>query len=322
MISFWLLAMQTVFLDQQTFSASISLTRIKSQVSTLSCYATTTDIQIIERCKMAEIIITNKVLLSKNILEQLPQLKLVCIAATGMNNVDLVAAKALNIAVKNVSGYSQASVSQYIFAQMLEYFSNTAHHNINTQQGHWQNSATFCFHGKGSQELAGKTIGIIGFGNLGKAVAKIAQAFDMHVMIAERPNAIKIRENRHSFTEVLNKADVISLHCPQTEETINLINSETLALMKPSALLINTARGALVNSADLLQALKNKIISHAVLDVLEHEPPTVSHPLINALIKKEIDNLSITAHIAWASIESQQRLIDLVALNIKNYKAV
>lgn len=314
--------MQTVFLDQQTFSTNISLTRIKSQVSTLSCYATTADSQIIERCKTAEIIITNKVLLSKNILEQLPQLKLVCIAATGMNNVDLVAAKALNITVNNVSGYSQASVSQYVFAQMLEYFSHTAHHNNNTQQGHWQNSATFCFHGKGSQELAGKTIGIIGFGCLGKAVATIAEAFGMKVLIAERLNATKTRENRHSFNDVLKKSDVISLHCPQTDETTNLINRERLALMKPSALLINTARGALVNSADLLQALKNKIISHAVLDVLEQEPPTASHPLINALMKKEIDNLSLTAHIAWASIESQQRLIDLVAVNIKNYKAL
>lgn len=311
--------MQAVFLDQQTFSSTISLASITSIVSQLTCYATTTNEQIIERCKTADIIITNKVVLSKNILKQLPQLKLICIAATGMNNVDLIAAAELGIAVNNVSGYSQASVSQYVFAQMLEFFNNTAHHKQNTQQGHWQNSATFCFHGAGSQELAGKKIGIIGYGNLGKAVATIAQAFGMQVLIAERPSASKVRENRHSFTDVLQQADVISLHCPQTTETINIINSGSLALMKSSALLINTARGALINSDDLLQALKNKDISHAILDVLEQEPPTANHPLIYALTNGDIDNLTITAHIAWASIESQQRLIDLVADNILNF---
>jgi glycerate dehydrogenase len=311
--------MQAVFLDQQTFSPKISLDNIESEVSNLMCYATTTQDQVIERCKSADIIITNKVMLSKETLEKLPKLKLVCIAATGMNNIDLPAAEALGVSVNNVSGYSQASVSQYVFAQMLEYFSNTAHHNDNTQRGHWQNSPTFCFHGKGSQELAGKKIGIIGYGNLGKSVASIAQAFGMEVLIAERPYATKIRDNRHSFIHVLQQADVISLHCPQTPETENLINSKTLTLMKTSALLINTARGGIVNSNDLLHALKSNIISHAILDVLEQEPPSANHPLISALSNNEISNLSLTAHIAWASIESQQRLIDLVASNIQNF---
>ena len=311
--------MQAVFLDQQTFSSSISLASIESQVNQLTCFATTTDEQVIKRCKNADIIITNKVVLSEHILQQLPQLKLICIAATGMNNVDLSAAKALAISVNNVSGYSQASVSQYVFAQMLAYFNNSAHHNKNTVQGHWQNSPTFCYHGKGSQELLGKKIGIIGYGNLGKAVANIAQAFGMEILIAERANAAAIREGRHSLPYVLKQADVISLHCPQTPETQNIINSGSLALMKTSSLLINTARGALVNSDDLLHALKHNIISHAVLDVLEQEPPLPSHPLINALAHNEIDNLSLTAHIAWASIESQQRLIDLIAANIKNF---
>jgi len=311
--------MQAVFLDQQTFSSNISLASIELQVSQLISYETTTDEQIIERCKMADIIITNKVILSKMILKQLPQLKLVCIAATGMNNVDVIAAEELGITVNNVSGYSQASVSQYVFSQMLEFFNKTSHHNENTLKGHWQNSPTFCFHGNGSQELAGKKIGIIGYGNLGKAVESIAQAFGMQVLIAERPHAKVIRENRHSFIQVLQQADVISLHCPQTPETINLINSKSLALMKPSALLVNTARGAIVNSNDLLHALKNNDISHAVLDVLEQEPPRADHPLIHALTKKEVSNLTITAHIAWASIESQQRLIDLVANNIQQF---
>jgi glycerate dehydrogenase len=311
--------MKAVFLDQQTFSATISLASIESHTSQLTCYATTTNDHIVERCKNANIIITNKVMLSKSILQQLPELRLICISATGMNNVDLLAAQELGISVKNVSAYSKNSVSQYVFAQMLEYFSNTSHHNSNTTHGHWQNSPTFCYHGNGSQELSGKKIGIIGYGCLGKSVAVIAQAFGMELLIAERPNAFEIRENRLNFDEVIKQADVISLHCPQTPETINLINSERLALMKTSALLINTARGSLVNSNDLLHALKNKEISHAVLDVLEQEPPAADHPLIKALINKEIDNLSLTAHIAWASIESQQRLIDLLAINIENF---
>jgi len=314
--------MQVVFLDQQTFSSNISLASIELHVSQLTCYATTTDEQVIERCKMADIIITNKVILSKETHKKLPQLKLVCIAATGMNNVDIVAAEELGIAVNNVSGYSQASVSQYVFAQMLEFFNKTSHHNENTKQGHWQNSPTFCFHGKGSQELSGKKLGIIGYGNLGKAVATIAQAFGMQVLISERPNAKEIRKNRHSFTQVLQQADVISLHCPQTPETINLIDRKSLALMKTSALLVNTARGAIVNSNDLLHALKNNEISHAVLDVLEQEPPQAEHPLINALTKNEVNNLTITAHIAWTSKESQQRLIDLVASNIQQYREI
>jgi glycerate dehydrogenase len=311
--------MQAVFLDQQTFSSTLSLAKITAQVSSLACYATTPTEKIITRCKNAEIIITNKVVLSKNILEQLPQLKLICIAATGMNNVDLIAAKALGISVMNVSGYSQASVSQYVFAQMLEYFSNTNHHHRNTEQGHWQTSPTFCYHGKGSQELAGKKIGIIGYGNLGKAVAAIAQAFGMQVLVAERPHAKKVRAERLSFDNVIKQADVLSLHCPQTPETENLINSAVLKQMKPTAMLINTARGALVNATDLLVALKAKDIAYAVLDVLAQEPPASDDILIKAISSSNsnaLNNLKITAHIAWASIESQQRLIDLVAENI------
>ena len=312
--------MHAVFLDQHTFSSKISLEKIQHQVESLTCFPTTSAEQIITRCQHADIVITNKVVLDSEILKQLPKLKLVCIAATGTNNVDLNAALQLGIEVNNVSNYSTTSVSQYVFAQMLEHFNQTSHHNHNTRQGLWQQSSTFCHHGNGMSELSGKTLGIIGNGNLGQAVAKLGLAFGMHILIAERHKATTIRASRHSFEKVLAEADVLTLHCPQTPDTENLINTNTLKQMKPTAMLINTARGALVNSDDLLVALKTKQIAYAVLDVLEQEPPPADHLLLGAISNKQIDtqlnNLKLTAHIAWASIESQQRLIDVVADNI------
>jgi glycerate dehydrogenase len=317
--------MHAVFLDQQTFGSDISLQAIQQQVESLTCFSTTSAEQIVTRCRDAEVVITNKVILNAAILQQLPRLKLVCIAATGTNNVDLNAAIQLGIAVNNVSGYASASVSQYVFAQMLEHFNQTNHHNDNTIQGLWQKSPIFCHHGNGFSELSGKTLGIIGYGNLGQAVAKIGQAFGMHILIAERPKSSSIRSGRLSFEQVLAQADVLSLHCPQTPETENLINSHTLSLMKPSVMLINTARGALVNNNDLLMALKTGQIGYAVLDVLEQEPPPANHVLLQAMSDKQSyplqNKLKITAHIAWASHESQQRLIDLIADNIAKFKA-
>ncbi|MCF2948553.1 D-2-hydroxyacid dehydrogenase [Paraglaciecola aquimarina] len=317
--------MQAVFLDQQTFNPNISLQAIEKQVDMLTCFAVTSADQVVERCKNADIIITNKVVLNADILKQLPKLQLICISATGTNNVDLKAAKKLGIVVCNVSGYSTPSVSQYVFAQMLEYYNQTSHHNHNTTQEKWQNSDTFCYHGNGFSELAGKTLGIVGYGNLGQAVAKIADAFGMQVLISERPNADTIRPGRSSLEQVLSHADVVSLHCPQTPETENLINSQTLAKMKPSAMLINTARGPVVNSQDLFVALQNKQIAYAVLDVLEVEPPPADHVLLQAISEKQsatpLDNLKITAHIAWGSIEAQQRLLNLIADNIAEFKS-
>lgn len=308
--------MKAVFLDSKTFSSNISFTTIEQQVSKLTCYANTPNDQVIERCKNAELLITNKVVLTAKLLEKLPQLKLICIAATGYNNIDIAAAKRLGIAVTNVSGYAGQSVAQYVLAQILEYYQQTSHHNTNTEQGHWQKNDTFCYHGDAITELSGKTLGIVGYGNLGQAVVKLADAFGMKVLISERINSPEIRQGRISFDQIITQADIISLHCPQTTNTENLINSNILAKMKPTAMLINTARGALVNSTDLLTALTTKQIAYAVLDVLEQEPPSADHPLLNT----KLTNLKITAHIAWASSEAQQRLIDLLSKNIAAYK--
>lgn len=312
--------MRAVFLDSQTFSSNISFDVIEQQVTNLIYYSTTHSEEILERCQKADIIITNKVVFSAEILASLPELKLICIAATGYNNIDIDAASKLNIAVTNVSGYAGNSVAQYVLAQMLEYYQGTCHHNANTEQGLWQKSDTFCYHGDAITELAGKTLAVVGHGSLGQAVTKLAKAFDMNILISERPNNSEIRQGRVSFEEAISRADILSLHCPQTIETTNLINTTVLSKMKPSSMLINTARGALVNNDDLLVALKTKQIAYAVLDVLEQEPPPADHKLLVALKEKSLDNLKITAHIAWASSEAQQRLINLLSENIKAFK--
>lgn len=318
--------MHAVFLDKQTFSPSIVLKSIEQQITRLTCYNTTQAKDIKTRCFDADIIITNKVVLDAELLSALPKLKLICITATGYNNIDLIAAKNKAVAVTNVSGYAGNSVAQYVFAQLLEYYQQTTHHNANTEQGLWSQSETFCYHGNSISELAGKTLGIVGYGSLGQAVAIIAKAFSMKVLISERPHASMIRAGRVSFEQVIQKADIISLHCPQTPNTEKLINANILNKMKPSAVLVNTARGPLVDETALLNALNSNQIAYAILDVLSQEPPPADHPLLNVESTTKVrtnlhKKLKITAHIAWASSEAQQRLIELVAKNITDFIA-
>ena len=307
--------MKAVFLDQATFIDSISFDAIKNNVSTLELFSLTANEDIISRCIDADIIITNKVVLSREIIAQLPQLKLICVAATGTNNIDIAAAKEHNISVMNVAGYSTQSVSQYVFAQLLEFYSQISTSNHTVAKGDWQKSPTFCIHSDCFDELAGKTLGIVGYGDIGKKVAKIAHAFDMNVLIAERPNNTAIRDGRMPFNEVLKQADIISLHCPHTPETEQLFDQHAFAQMNNNAVLINTARGAVVDNKALLEALNTKQIAGAILDVLDQEPPPADHILLQA----QPDNLKITAHIAWASQQAQQRLINLIAENINTF---
>jgi glycerate dehydrogenase len=311
--------MHAVFLDSHTFSSSTSFDAIEKQVTSLTCYPTTLVKDVFERCQSADIVITNKVVFNAETLALLPQLKLICIAATGYNNIDIDAASKLNVAVTNVSGYADNSVAQYVLAQILEYYQQTCHHNTNTEQGYWQQSKTFCYHGAAITELAGKTLAVVGHGSLGKAVTKLAKAFAMHILISERPNSLEVRQGRVSFDEAISQADILSLHCPQTPDTTNLINESVFSKMKETSMGINTASGAVFNSDDLLSALKTKQIAYAVLDVLEQEPPTEDHILLVALKQKSLDNLKVTAHIAWASSEAQQRLIDLLSENIRAF---
>ncbi len=308
--------MQAVFLDAQTFHSSISFNDIEQAVGSLKTYALTRPLEIIERAIDAEIIITNKVVLSAALLKKLPNLKLICVSATGTNNVDLDAAKALGIVVTNVSGYASQSLSQYVLAQILNYYCRLPSHNQVTQNNTWQNSPTFCVHGDSMIELAGKTFGIYGYGTLGRAVEQLAKAFGMKVLISEHANKTAIRANRVSYEEMLTTSDIISVHCPQTKETTELFNREAFSKMQSHCLFINTARGGAVNSSDLAKALTANEIAHAVVDVLEQEPPQADHPLLD----KSLTNITITAHMAWASIEAQQRLVALLGKNIIDFQ--
>lgn len=308
--------MQCIFLDQDTFSSKIDLSTIQQQVEKLTIYQQTTEDQIVKRCQHADIIITNKVVLSAETLKQLPKLQLICVAATGTNNIDKKAAKECDITICNVQNYANQSVAQYVFAQLLEHFSAISSHNNNTKKGLWQKNSTFCLHGLGSTELAGKTLGIIGYGSLGKSVATIAEAFGMKVIIAERKFAKNIRAGRTNFESFLQQSDVISLHCPLTEATHHLIDEYALAKTRNNLVLINTARGDVIKDSALLSALKNNDIDTAILDVLSQEPPPADHVLLSS----NLDNLKITGHVAWASIEAQQRLINIIAHNIKMFK--
>ena len=308
--------MKAVFLDLKSFINNISLAAIEAQVTDLTCYDVTPPELVVERSINAEVIITNKVVLNRDVMSKLPHLKLICVAATGTNNIDIPAANALGIEVMNVSGYSTNSVSQYVFAQLLEFYSSTNESIQRVRQGQWQQSPLFCVHSSKFDELAGKTIGIVGYGDIGKNIANIAQAFGMNVIIAERANETKIRAGRVSFNEVLKTADIVSLHCPHTPETEHLFSHEQFANMQPHAIIINTARGAIIDNSALLSALNNKTIAGAILDVLEQEPPPADH----ILLKPQPENLFITAHIAWASSQAQQKLLNLIGENIKQFK--
>ncbi|TLU67303.1 D-2-hydroxyacid dehydrogenase [Thalassotalea litorea] len=308
--------MRAVFLDRSTINQDINFDTIEQSVDNFSNFASTSDDKIVTRAKFADIIITNKVVISADVIAQLPKLKLICITATGTNNVDLQAAKQANVQVCNVAGYSTASVTQYVFAMLLEYFQKTSQQVEDIRAGEWQKSSVFCHFAAPVEELAGRTMAIIGYGAIGQSVANVAKAFGMKVLISERKGIESVRPGRVSFEQALAQADIISLHSPLTPETDNLINKNTIELMKRSAVLVNTARGQLVNSKDLLTSLRSKRIAGAILDVLEQEPPAADHPLL----QQSMQNLMITAHIAWGSLSAQQRLIDTIGTNIGNFK--
>ena len=263
----------------------------------------------------AEIIVTNKKLLDGDVLKVCKNLKLICVAATGVNNVDVAAATELGVKVCNVRAYATASVSQHVFSLILSLNRQLFSYNESAINGDWTHSDYFCHFGLPISDLENKTLGIIGYGELGQSVAKIAKSFGMQVLLAKR-NESDTRENRVDLSFLLKASDVVSLHCPLTADNYHMISVDELAMMKSNSIIINTARGGLINESALLSALEGKFIAGAGLDVLEEEPPTADHALINYHEK----NLIVTPHIAWASCESRQRLIDEVARNIEAFK--
>jgi len=288
-----------------------------AKLGCLKVYNRTNDKDLFKRAKDAEILIINKRRLDRDLLYQLDKLKCICLLSTGYNSVDIIAAEERGIKVCNAVGYSGTSVAQHVFALLLELTNNVGLHNESVQQNEWATSTDWCYWKKPIMELADKTMGIYGLGKIGQEVAKIAIAFGMKVIASrknqDKPNPLQIP--LVSFGELIKESDVLSLHAPLTEENAGIINEQNLSDMKPTAILINTGRGGLVNEADLKVALLNGTIAGAGLDVLSEEPPPMSHPLLN------IPNCIITPHNAWVSKESRERLIQIVADNIAAFLA-
>jgi glycerate dehydrogenase len=278
-------------------------------------YGRTDESQILERSKHADILLTNKVPLSKEILESLPHLELIVVTATGVNVVDLQAANTLNIPVTNVPAYGANSVAQMVFAHILNLTQQVGYHNQSVKEEKWVNSADWCYWDFPLVELSGKKIGVIGYGQIGKKVAHIALAFGMDVLINTRRNMHNLQAGvrQEDFNTLLTQSDIVSLHCPLTDKTNRLINNKSLTLMKKNAFLINTGRGGLIDEHALANALEKKQIAGAGLDVLSSEPPNMNNPLLNA------PNCYITPHIAWATKEARQRLLDIVVENVKSF---
>ena len=307
--------MRAIFLDFGSVTrGDMDCAALERAISPWQYYHDSSEQEVLERICEAEVIVSNKVFISRAAIAAAKHLKLICVAATGYNNVDLVAAAEHNIPVCNVRGYATPSVVQHVFMLML----NLARHFVDYQSlvkcGGWQESRFFCPLDFGIQELSGKMLGIIGYGELGHAVAQIAQAFGMQVLIAEHKGKPP-RPGRVAFDDVLQQADFITLHCPFSPETHHLISRREFELMKPSAYLINTARGKLVHEADLLHCLSIGQIAGAAIDVIQEEPPGKG----NLILQHQPENLIVTPHIAWASRESRQRLLDQLAGNIQNF---
>ncbi|MFK7839530.1 MAG: D-2-hydroxyacid dehydrogenase [Bdellovibrionales bacterium] len=265
---------------------------------------------VIERIKGYDVILTNKVILTREMIESSSDLKLIVAGATGYNHVDVAAARDAGVTVCNVRGYSTPCVTQHVFALLLALRTRIVDYHEDVKTGRWQESRDFCFLDYPIHELAGQTLGIIGYGDLGRKVETIAKAFDMNVLLSDHKGLSEdnLRTGRKSFEHVLTHSDVITLHCPLTPETTNLIAADELKAMKASAQLINTARGGVVHEADLAQALRDGEIAGAGVDVLSKEPPTDGNPLLDP----SIPNLIVTPHTAWASRQACQRLFNQV----------
>lgn len=303
-----------VILDADTVTGGdVSLEPITSICDT-TVYGFSDPESIAERIGGAEAVLTNKCVINESIMEKCPNLKFIGVFATGYNNIDIAAAKKRGICVCNVPGYSTDSVAQHTFALILHYYSSVSKYADTVANGDWCYSKLFTYFSIPFFELSGKTIGIIGYGAIGKAVAKIAKAFNMNVLVHTRTypkdtDGIEVV----SLDELLRNSDVVTLHCPLTDDTKLLINERTISLMKPSAILINTSRGGVIDEDALANALNEGRIAAAGLDVLTLEPMRVDCVLRGA------KNCYITPHIAWAPLETRVRLLGLVRKNIEGY---
>ncbi len=308
--------MRAVFLDYDTVSNDdLDPGALRAAVDEIEFLALGSQEEVLDGIGDAEVAMLNKVRMPRAVLAAAPRLKLVVLAGTGTNHVDLAAARERGIAVCNVRAYCTQSVTQQTWALILALTQHLAEHARVATDGTWTRDERRAVLSAPIRELAGRTFGVIGYGELGRAAARIGAAFGMQVLVAERRGAAP-RPGRSAFDDVLAAADVLSLHCPLTPETQTLIGAREIALMKPDALLINTARGGLVDSAAVAAALRAGRLGGAGIDVLPQEPPVDGDPLLDA----RLPNLIVTPHVAWAAREARQRCIDEMAANVRDFR--
>ena len=309
-----------VFLDAATFG-DVSLERF-SEIGDCKIYQVTKPSETIGRLAGQDIVVTNKHAISEAALAapESQNLSLIAVAATGTDIIDHTAARRRNVKVCNVPGYAAQSVAQFTMALILELATHAGRYGADVKAGMWQKSPVFSLLTYPSFELSGRTLAIVGYGNIGREVARMARGFGMEVLVAARQGAAEApASHRVPLEQLLPQADIVSLHCALTPQTKNLINNETLRLMKPSAILINTARGALVEETALIQALREQRLAAAALDVITEEPPAADHPIIVAA--SALDNLLLTPHTAWSARQARERLLSEVAENIEAFLA-
>ena len=307
--------MKIVILDSYSANPGDLSWEALENLGQLTAYDRTKPSETVARAAEADIVLTNKVVISKEVIAQLPQLKYIGVLATGYNVVDVEAAHARGIVVTNVPAYSTESVAQMVFAHLLTVTNRTEHYAIQNRNGRWTANPDFCYWDFPHQELAGKTFGIVGLGHIGQRVAQIAQAFAMKVkaLTSKAPETLPAGIEKATIEELLATSDVLSLHCPLTDSTRHMINAAALQLMKPSAILINTGRGSLIDDQAVADALAEGRLAAFCADVLTEEPPKADNPLLGQ------PNAFITPHIAWASTEARIRLLRVATDNVQAF---
>ena len=307
--------MKIVILDSYSANPGDLSWEALENLGQLTAYDRTKPSETVARAAEADIVLTNKVVISKEVIAQLPQLKYIGVLATGYNVVDVEAAHARGIVVTNVPAYSTESVAQMVFAHLLTVTNRTEHYAIQNRNGRWTANPDFCYWDFPHQELAGKTFGIVGLGHIGQRVAQIAQAFAMKVkaLTSKAPETLPAGIEKATIEELLATSDVLSLHCPLTDSTRHMINADALQQMKPSAILINTGRGPLIDDQAVADALAEGRLAAFCADVLTEEPPKADNPLLGQ------PNAFITPHIAWASTEARIRLLRVATDNVQAF---
>lgn len=304
-----------VFLDRATLKDTVKLPPLSFKHN-WECYESTPPEKVLSRLSEATIAVVNKVKLTREILVELPNLRFISVAATGTDNIDLNACKELGIAVSNIRDYAINTVPEHTFSLILALRRNLRGYHLDVARGEWQRADQFCFFNHPINDLSGQTLGIVGSGAIGQAVADLAVSFGMNVIFSEKKGAHQVRSSYTAFDDMLRCADVISLHCPLLPETRNLFADEEFDKMTRQPIVINTARGGLIDEAALVNALKTGKIAAAGMDVAETEPPKPDNPLLCLM---EFPNFILTPHIAWASQQAMQTLADQLVVNIEAF---